>query len=1577
MHFWGHAKNIVNFENSEKIIITPILYPKLLISYFFFFSYSILINFVSIKTGSMKKVLFWVLIANFIHANHLYFIENQGQWDSQVYFLARLKSVDIWITTSGITYDFYQSTPKIHPNDQEHPHKFQKNIYERKGHIIHWKFLNANNSFTTLKLKPKSYVHHYYLGKNPQNWKNNVKLYEEIILKNVYKGIDLRCYFENGQFRYDFWVNPFADYQQIAMQIIGSENLQIIHNEPVIKTSLGDVHFKDLKVIQQNHILQAQWKLHNQVLTYDIKNYDPSKTLIIDPILWSTFIHSTTGNDEKVTAMTRDKNFNPIITGYTSAQSQFPTTVGAYNNSISGSGLSDIFVMKLNTSTSQPIFSAFIGGDDWDYAWDIVTDTSSTSANIFICGETKSVNLPSTAGSYSPTPNINISTQSDIFIASLAFDGSTLNALTYYGGDRNDVAFAMDRQNNGNIVVTGYTSSANLPMTVGTYDTTPGGGITANSDVFVAIFNPNLSVLNAATYIGGGTGEFAYAMTISYGNQVIIAGKAKSTDYPTVAGAHSVTHSGMDDAFASVFTPDLTTLQASTFLGGNDFDAITDISLQQSSFVATGFTLSNNFPTSVGCYDNSYNGGKDAFLVVLGLPPGGSNCGLSYSSFIGGDFDDEGTSVHFTTFFNTYVCGTTNSSNFPMITPFDNTLNDNPSNTNQDAFVIKFPGFMPNNPDFSTFVGGTNNDLANEIIGIGTEFIIAGETQSTDYPTTTNAYQPNYNSQWEGFVTKMGICNLGSLSLSSNSPVCEGQTIQLNAANGFSNYQWTGPNGFTSSNQNPTLTNATASMSGYYKLTATQGCTVTDSIYVLVIGNQALNINDTTICPGNSVQYTMPILSGANYVWYDQPTGGTPLSTGINFQTPILNSTTTYYVEIASANCTSARDAFTINVVNLNTTSIQETSPITVCQGNNVTIHGNTAGANTHLWYSQASGGTPLFNGNNFTINNLQSTTTYFVEAILSGCTTNRIPFEVQVPIIGSPNPAPNIKICAGQSVTITVDPNGNYDVHWFDSFTGGNIIHQGTTFTTPPLNQTTYYYIANFVNGCYSIREIQEVEVIPNVPSPQVQDTTICSGTTVNISLTANSPYSITWYDAPNGGNVLGSGSTLNVNVNQTTTFYAEASITNCTSARVALTVFVTAQPNPPLVQDTTICSGSHATIYAQSQAGNGTFLWYTQDVGGSPIFTGNPFITNALNQNTNFYVEFVVGNCTSTRAGMQVNVIPKPNEPTIIYSSTICYGDSVHLISNINASQVLWYDSPTSNIPIHIGNSYETPNLFQNTTYYVETVNPPCTSNRVSIPITIIQLSNPQIDTLIKVCEGSTYILTTQPPQGVNTVWFDLNQNVVGNSSNLNVIVNTTQQYYVAYTVSGCTSEKVLVTLQSVPLTANASFTYDSLGQGNYVFYNSSQNGVNYIWYFVMGNQIDSIIQNDTSAIQYTFEESGNVQIILRVYDINGCYDEQTMSLEVAGSQMVIWIPTGFTPNDDDVNDEWFINHQGVKDIEWYLYDRWGNLIFQTNDVNYRWDGKYQGKTCPEGVYSYLIWAKDFQGKKKKYIGSVTLIR
>jgi len=89
------------------------------------------------------------------------------------------------------------------------------------------------------------------------------------------------------------------------------------------------------------------------------------------------------------------------------------------------------------------------------------------------------------------------------------------------------------------------------------------------------------------------------------------------------------------------------------------------------------------------------------------------------------------------------------------------------------------------------------------------------------------------------------------------------------------------------------------------------------------------------------------------------------------------------------------------------------------------------------------------------------------------------------------------------------------------------------------------------------------------------------------------------------------------------------------------------------------------------------------------------------------------------------------------------------------------------------------------------------------------------------------------------------------------------------------------------------------------------------------------------------------------------------------------LVWIPSAFTPNWVGLNDELYAVFQNIKSFEWKLYDRWGNLIFVTNDFHYRWNGTHKGQTCPEGVYSYHLEAIDYQGKRKRYSGTVTLLR
>jgi hypothetical protein len=149
--------------------------------------------------------------------------------------------------------------------------------------------------------------------------------------------------------------------------------------------------------------------------------------------------------------------------------------------------------------------------------------------------------------------------------------------------------------------------------------------------------------------------------------------------------------------------------------------------------------------------------------------------------------------LEFTPFFNTWITGFTRSADFSTINALDNTYNGN-----GDAFIIKFPGFMPSNPNYSTFFGGSDDEFSYDIIAAGEDYIIGGECSSADFPVTPGAYQITWQGWGEGFVSKIGICTPPSLNISSNSPVCEGHTIQLQAAPGLVSYLWIGPNNFSS-----------------------------------------------------------------------------------------------------------------------------------------------------------------------------------------------------------------------------------------------------------------------------------------------------------------------------------------------------------------------------------------------------------------------------------------------------------------------------------------------------------------------------------------------------------------------------------------------------------------------------------------------------------------------------------------------------------------------------------------------------------------------------------------------------------
>ena len=256
-------------------------------------------------------------------------------------------------------------------------------------------------------------------------------------------------------------------------------------------------------------------------------------------------------------------------------------------------------------------------------------------------------------------------------------------------------------------------------------------------------------VLVYSTFLGGSNENFGRAIAVDPSGHAYVTGYTASLDFPTTAGAYSVSHNpGYWDAFVTKLNPAGSALVYSTFLGGNNGAFGQDIVVDASgNAYVTGRTDSSDFPTTPGAYDTSYNGGPDAFVSKLN--PTGS--ALVYSTFLGGENWDHGSVIAVDASGSSYVTGFTYSPLFPTTAGAYETGHGG----SRDAFVSKL------NPTgstlvYSTFLGGGDADGGSAIVvdPSGSAYV-AGRTWSSDFPTTAGAYGTSFGGRSDAFVSKL------------------------------------------------------------------------------------------------------------------------------------------------------------------------------------------------------------------------------------------------------------------------------------------------------------------------------------------------------------------------------------------------------------------------------------------------------------------------------------------------------------------------------------------------------------------------------------------------------------------------------------------------------------------------------------------------------------------------------------------------------------------------------------------------------------------------------------------------------
>ena len=713
------------------------------------------------------------------------FIENLGQIrDSKgkkkqdVLFLTRSQGVDMYITSSGITYVFRKTEGDVRESAAMRKDKVEEpktSLYR-----LDMEFVGMNKNFKIKKELAVEQQFNYYTPEYPNGISPNT--YKKITIENIYDGIDLVYYEKEGKMKYDFVVKSGADPNNIKMKYKGAGNVYIDkYGGVIVTTPMGEIREEKPYTYSRNtgKEIESRYEVRESVpsgkdiiVQFNIAEYNNSEEIIIDPYRqWATY-YGGSGQDWGYNVCS-DNSGNIYVTGKTQS-TNFPTKIltGAYNQTIIG-GM-DAFILKFNSSGAR-IWATYYGGNSSDYGYNICTDNSD---NLYVTGYTYSTNFPvqTLMGAYNQTVNGGGYLKADAFVLKFNSSGARVWA-TYYGGSGDDRGYSICTDNSGALYITGNTRSTNFPKQelLGAYNqTTHGGGY---EDAFILKFSSS-GVRLWVTYYGGSSSDGGWGICTDNSGALYVTGKTRSTNFPKqeLLGAYNQnTKGGETDAFILKFNSSGVRLWA-TYYGGSYSEYGYGICTDNSgNLFATGYTESTNFPTQplAGAYNQTvYGGGEhyigsDAFILKFN-----SSCARLWATYYGGNKLDEGRSICLDNSGALYITGYTYSTNFPIKT-LTEAYNQTTSGGSVDAFILKFKSNCARL--WATYYGGSYSDYGRGICTDNSNNLyVTGETNSTYFPT--QILTGGYNQSAFGGNDDVFILKFNTNPLLPSSPVLNAPT---------------------------------------------------------------------------------------------------------------------------------------------------------------------------------------------------------------------------------------------------------------------------------------------------------------------------------------------------------------------------------------------------------------------------------------------------------------------------------------------------------------------------------------------------------------------------------------------------------------------------------------------------------------------------------------------------------------------------------------------------------------------------------------------------------------------------------
>jgi uncharacterized protein (TIGR03437 family) len=392
------------------------------------------------------------------------------------------------------------------------------------------------------------------------------------------------------------------------------------------------------------------------------------------------------------------------------------------------------------------VYSTLIGGGGFDSVTLMTTDAA---GNVYLVGETSSDDLPTRGGAQPvrsvDNPSTCIDGCTDAFVIKLNAADNSVAFATYLGGKLPDFGFGLAVANDGSVYLTGWTESLDFPTTRGAVGSVLGG----RRDAFVARLSADGSTLLYSTLLGGLDSDRGFYVAVDAAGNAYVTGRTQSNDFPTVQPFQVGLGNPFDvDGFVTKLNPYGTELLYSTYLGGSDVDQANAIAVDaEGNAYIVGETISADFPTTPGAYQTELSGGSDVFVTKLDA----SGTQTVYSTFVGGDSGDTGTTLALDAARNVYVSGisslVTGAHPFPLVNPLQRggILYPGLLGAALDAIVFKL------NPAgdrllYATFLGGEWIDDSSGQIAVDARgrIYLSGTTASSNFPVTPGAFQNQF-----------------------------------------------------------------------------------------------------------------------------------------------------------------------------------------------------------------------------------------------------------------------------------------------------------------------------------------------------------------------------------------------------------------------------------------------------------------------------------------------------------------------------------------------------------------------------------------------------------------------------------------------------------------------------------------------------------------------------------------------------------------------------------------------------------------------------------------------------------------